>query len=232
MTDRPQFDPAAIDDGAELVFEEVEIAPPMPKRVKTGRKAAAADAPLAEDPAPAIAPETVAPPIAEEPAPAPATVVPAAAAAPAAGIATFRLGLPTWLLAGALALALFTSVIATVGLLVASRTIAAADAARHSAEAEARSLAEAPATLDKLDHVIAGEQAALAALAQSRAGQPVTLTALQKELDGLRTAIAAQQPRQDAEIIAVTKSGQSELADRLAAVQDTLDHMDAKAPKP
>ncbi len=218
----------------ELVFDEPEAvataAPSAPEAKKSKpRRPRRAQPQLVEDvmveePGPDVPmppPSVTAPAAAmEEPAGPPASFPPQSVAP--AGSKT-----QPWLMAIA-GLALLSSTLSLGGLLMVSRTLADAGAARQEADAEREALARVPGLVDHLDH--ASERLAAAAAKLSNAapsGPPATIPDIRHELDALKLALAGHEPEGIASLGGATREGFSEISTKLDRLSDRLDKMGA-----
>lgn len=153
-----------------------------------------------------------------EPAPAPIAPAPAPADPPSR--------LARWLPIVAVTLAAAASFLAVVGLTVASRTIANASLVVADARERQEQLARVGALIEEVEGLRAREQAALQRLERLRSATPATPADVARAIDDLKHDLAKHEPENAK--LALLRSGQSELAERIGQIALKLERIEQK----
>jgi len=153
-----------------------------------------------------------------EPAPAPV------AAAPARAEPQSRLG--RWLPIVAVTLAALASFLSVVGLTVASRTIANASLVVADARERQAQLAQVGALIGEVEELRARERAVLDRLESLRSARPATPDDVARAMDDLKHDLAKHEPENAK--LALLRSGQSELAERIGQISLKLERIEQK----
>lgn len=241
------------DDAAPALIIVEDTAPELPKPAVEALEVAKPEIEEAKAPAPA---RKAAPTPVIEVAPAPALVVetpaPVAEAAPAASAPLPQPQQETKPVAAAVeelrmkkhtpsvmrhvpmiavALAVFTSGLSMVGLLVASRTVAETKLVLEEVQTHQHKMKKLDALITQVEGLRRREQIALARVELINAGKPVTAAQLRATADGLQLAMTKYQLGTGNSTLQNIRDGQYELAERVGTMYRKVERMDDQLSK-
>lgn len=155
---------------------------------------------------------------------APAT--PAASAPPQSAVATT--GLAGRIPMIALALACFASLIAAIGVVVASRTIARSNAVLEEVQAHQEKMRRLDRLVDEVEALHHQHAAMVARMERSASVRPLTAGEMRAALASLQLKLSKTEEGGPGGNLALIRDGQSELAERIGIVYRRLEQIDEK----
>ena len=240
------------DEAAPALVVVEESAPELPKPAvealdvaKPEVEEAKAQAPKAKpapasviEAAPAPAPAVEAPPPVAEAAPAPSAPLPQPQqeAAPVATVEEPQMkkhkpSMMRHVPMIAVSLAVFTSGLSMVGLLVASRTVAETKLVLQEVQTHQHKMKKLDTLIEQVAALRRREQIALARVELINAGKPVTAAQLRATADGLQLAMTKYQLGTGNSTLQNIRDGQYELAERVGTMYRKVERMDDQLSK-
>lgn len=218
--------------------EALDVAKPEVEEAKAqAPKAKPAPAPVIEA-APAPAPAVEAPAPVAEAAPAPSAPLPQPQqeAAPVATVEEPQMkkhkpSMMRHVPMIAVSLAVFTSGLSMVGLLVASRTVAETKLVLQEVQTHQHKMKKLDTLIEQVAALRRREQIALARVELINAGKPVTAAQLRATADGLQLAMTKYQLGTGNSTLQNIRDGQYELAERVGTMYRKVERMDDQLSK-
>ena len=218
--------------------EALDVAKPEVEEAKAqAPKAKPAPAPVIEA-APASAPAVEAPAPVAEAAPAPSAPLPQPQqeAAPVATVEEPQMkkhkpSMMRHVPMIAVSLAVFTSGLSMVGLLVASRTVAETKLVLQEVQTHQHKMKKLDTLIEQVAALRRREQIALARVELINAGKPVTAAQLRATADGLQLAMTKYQLGTGNSTLQNIRDGQYELAERVGTMYRKVERMDDQLSK-
>ena len=218
--------------------EALDVAKPEVEEAKAqAPKAKPAPAPVIEAaPAPAPAVETPAPVAEAAPAPSAPLPQPQQEAAPVATVEEPQMkkhkpSMMRHVPMIAVSLAVFTSGLSMVGLLVASRTVAETKLVLQEVQTHQHKMKKLDTLIEQVAALRRREQIALARVELINAGKPVTAAQLRATADGLQLAMTKYQLGTGNSTLQNIRDGQYELAERVGTMYRKVERMDDQLSK-
>ena len=220
--------------------EALDVAKPEVEEAKAqAPKAKPAPAPVIEAaPAPAHAVEAPAPVAEAAPAPSAPLPQPQQEAAPAAAATVeepqmkkHKPSVMRHVPMIAVSLAVFTSGLSMVGLLVASRTVAETKLVLQEVQTHQHKMKKLDTLIEQVAALRRREQIALARVELINAGKPVTAEQLRATADGLQLAMTKYQLGTGNSTLQNIRDGQYELAERVGTMYRKVERMDDQLSK-